>query len=89
MNKYTENEKSIITARYNNGEAVAALVRDTQIPRSTIYTWIKDAALGESSKKTVSPKNIRVLENKVTRLQGTRHRLRRNWISSINKPFWS
>ena len=27
MNKYTENEKSIVIARYGNGESVADLVR--------------------------------------------------------------
>lgn len=69
-NKYTENEKSIITDRIKNGERVADLVLDTGIPRSTIYAWIKKAAVGESSKKAVSLKNIRILENKVTRLQG-------------------
>lgn len=70
MNKYTENEKSIVIARYGNGESVADLVRDMQIPRSTIYAWIKEATAGESNKKTVSLKNYRLLENKVIRLQG-------------------
>lgn len=70
MNKYTENEKSIIISRYNDGEAVADLVRDTQIPRSTIYAWIQEAVAGEPNKKTVSLKNYHILENKVARLQG-------------------
>ena len=68
--KHTESEKSIIITCYNNGESVADLVRDTQIPRSTIYAWIKGAAAGESNRETVSLKNYRILENKVTRLQG-------------------
>ena len=70
MNKYTENEKSIIISRYKDGEAVADLVRDTQIPRSTIYAWIQEAVAGEPNKKTVSLKNYHILENKVARLQG-------------------
>lgn len=70
MNKYTKNEKSIIISRYNDGEAVADLVRDTQIPRSTIYAWIQEAVAGEPNKKTVSLKNYHILENKVARLQG-------------------
>ena len=69
-NKYTDSEKSIITARYGDGESVADLVRDTQIPRNTIYAWIKEEVAGESNRKTVSLKNYRILENKVTRLQG-------------------
>ena len=70
MRKYTENEKSIITSRYNNGESVADLVRDTHFPRSTIYAWIKEAADRDFNKKSVSLKNYRILENKVMRLQG-------------------
>lgn len=100
MRKYTENEKSIITSRYNNGESVADLVRDTHFPRSTIYAWIKETADRDFNKKSVSLKNYRILENKVMRLQGimsnvrmprtdTRHRSRRNWFFSIIKPFWS
>lgn len=68
--KYTEGEKSIITTRYKNGESVADLVMDTGIPRSTIYAWIKEAAEKNFNKKAVSLKNYRILENKVTRLQG-------------------
>lgn len=68
--KHTESEKSIITNRYRNGESVSNLVTDTDIPRSTIYAWIKGAAAGESNRKTVSLKNYRILENKVARLQG-------------------
>ena len=70
MRKYTENEKSIITSRYNNGESVADLVRDTHFPRSTIYAWIKETADRDFNKKSVSLKNYRILENKVMRLQG-------------------
>ena len=70
MNKYTENEKSIITTRYKNGESVSDLVTDTGIPRSTIYSWIKEDVASDSNKKTVSLKNSRILENKVARLEG-------------------
>ena len=68
--KYTEGEKAFITTRYRNGESVADLIMDTGIPRSTIYAWIKDAAEKDFNKKEVSLKNYRILENKVTRLQG-------------------
>lgn len=68
--KYTESEKSIITTRYKNGEAVSDLVMNTSIPRSTIYAWIKNVAKKDLDKKSVSLKNYRILENKVARLQG-------------------
>lgn len=70
MNKYTKSEKAIITNRYRNGEPVSDLIMDTGIPRSTIYAWIKEAAEKDFNKKAVSLKNYRILENKVTRLQG-------------------
>jgi len=70
MNKYTESEKSIITTRYKNGESVSSLVIETGIPRSTIYAWIKETSDRDFSKKSVSLKNYRLLENKVARLQG-------------------
>lgn len=70
MNRYTENEKCTVISRYNNGESVADLVRDTQIPRSTIYAWIKEKTAGASNSKPVSLKDFRFLENKVARLQG-------------------
>ena len=70
MNRYTENEKCTVISRYNNGESVADIVRDTQIPRSTIYAWIKEMTTGASNTKPVSLKDFRFLENKVARLQG-------------------
>ena len=80
MNRYTENEKCTVISRYNNGESVADLVRDTQIPRSTIYAWIKEMTTGASNTKPVSLKDFRFLENKAARFQGI--------IEIMKKPFW-
>ena len=71
MNKKYENEvKQTVIGRYNNDEAVSSLVEELDIPRSTIYLWIKHTAESSSNKKEVSVKNFRALENKVVRLEG-------------------
>ena len=65
---FSANEKQEIANRYQNGETVASIIAETGIPRSTLYAWIKKAA---ADKKTeVSPRNFRILVNKVNRLQG-------------------
>ncbi|MCM1284944.1 MAG: helix-turn-helix domain containing protein [Acetobacter sp.] len=42
MNKYTDKQKQDVITHYANGESVARIVTDSQIPRSTIYSWIKE-----------------------------------------------
>jgi len=71
MNKYTSGQKRDIINRYANGEAVSKIVADSQIPRSTIYSWIKGNQNNNSNKnKEVNLKNFRALERKVARLEG-------------------
>ncbi len=69
-NKYNESVKQSVVERYRAGESVASILADTGIPRSTVYAWIKASVDIGSGKKEVSLKNYRLLENKVTRLQG-------------------
>lgn len=70
MNKYTSEKKQDIISRYANGESVSKIVADSQIPRSTIYSWIKENQNNNSNKnKEVSLKNFRALERKVARLE--------------------
>lgn len=42
MNKYSDEQKQEVIKRYANGESVSDIVSDYQIPRSTIYSWIKE-----------------------------------------------
>lgn len=72
MNKYTDEQKQDIINRYTNGESVSNIVVDSQIPRSTIYSWIKENQNENSSKKKeVNLRNFRAFEKKVARLEGT------------------
>lgn len=68
--KYSNAEKQKIINRYQSGSSVASLINDTEIPRSTIYAWIKQDVNNKSTSKEVSIKNFRLLENKVARLEG-------------------
>lgn len=42
MNKYTDEQKQNVIERYADGESVLDIVADSQGPRSTIYSWIKE-----------------------------------------------
>lgn len=70
MNKYTDEQKQEVIERYANGESVLDIVAYSQIPRSTIYSWIKENQNSNTSKKKeVNLRNFRVLEKKVARLE--------------------
>lgn len=70
MNKYTYGQRQNILNRYTNGESVSDIVANSQIPRSTIYSWIKENQNSDTSKKKeVNLRDFRTLEKKVTRLE--------------------
>ena len=70
MNKYTDEQKQDIINCYVNGESVSDIATASQIPRSTIYSWIKEDQNNNGKKKEVNLRNFRALEKKVTRLEG-------------------
>ena len=55
--------------QFIDGQSVASIVSDTDIPRSTVYAWIKSYQ-SKQHKTEVSLKNFRNLETKVKRLEG-------------------
>lgn len=66
--KYSNDKKQTVLNLFQSGEPVSSIVSVTNIPRSTIYTWLKQAQNGQS-KKEVSVKNFRLLENKIKHLE--------------------
>lgn len=70
MNKYTDKQKQNVIERYANGESVSDIVTASQIPRSTIYSWIKENQINHGKKKEVNSRDFRALEKKITRLEG-------------------
>ena len=70
MNKYTDEQKQDVIERYTNGEAVSNLVDNFQVPRSTIYSWIKEKqSCNSDKKKEVTLNDFRALEKKIVRLE--------------------
>lgn len=67
--KYSNDEKQTVLNLFQSGEPVSSIVSVTNIPRSTIYTWLKQVQNGQS-KKEISVKNFRLLENKIKHLEG-------------------
>ena len=62
--KYSDDVKQRVLNLFQSGEPVSSIVSVTNIPRSTIYAWLKQMQNGQS-KKEVSVKNFRLLENRV------------------------
>ncbi len=48
--RVTKEQRHAIVQRYLNGEAVATISRETTIPRSTLYLWIRKARINPSKK---------------------------------------
>jgi putative transposase len=66
--KYSNDEKQTVLNLFQSGEPVSSIVSVTNTPRSTIYAWLKQVQNGQS-KKEVSVKNFRLLENKIKHLE--------------------
>ena len=54
MNKYTDAQKQDIINRYVTRESVTNIVADSQIPPSTVYSWIIENPNSNISKKKVA-----------------------------------
>ena len=69
--KYTTEEKNNLILRYLSGESVNHIAKSTNIPRSTLYSWIKQHQEQQRNEnKEVNVRNFRLLENKIKRLEG-------------------
>ena len=72
MKQNSREQKQLIIDRYiTGGESVSVISQETGIPRSTIYSWIKQyQEEKDDGKMEVTARNFRLLENKVKRLEG-------------------
>ncbi len=69
---YTPEEKQRIIQQYlANKEPVGQLLASAGVPRSTFYGWLHtyQKTLQTKKRKTIEPRNFRVLETKVERLE--------------------
>ncbi len=70
---YAPEEKQALINRYlSNKEPVGKLLASAGVPRSTFYGWLRtyQEAQQTQNRKPIDPRNFRILENKVARLEG-------------------
>ncbi len=73
MPKYTEEVKQAVIERFlTNNKAARTIFTEAKIPRSTFYSWLKEhnAKQPQPVPMEFTPKNSRILMNKVARLEG-------------------
>ncbi len=63
----SQEQKQAIVQRYLNGEAVTVIARETQIPRSTLYLWIRESRMNPT--KRVQLRDLSRLKMQYERLQ--------------------
>ena len=71
MRTYTQKEKQAVIDRVISGEPSAHILADTDIPKSTFYSWLRiyREEQNAANKRTVDIRNFHLLENKVTHLE--------------------
>jgi putative transposase len=72
MPKYTEKVKQAVIERYlANNKSVKTIFTEAGIPRSTFYGWLKEHNANQPQPVQIgfTPKNFRILTNKVARLE--------------------
>lgn len=68
--RYTEEQIRQCCLEYQNGKSVSVLIQELQIPRSTVYAWLKRfREKNQDNKKELSLRTYHLLENKVTRME--------------------
>lgn len=50
MSKYTEKDKNEVIIRYESGQTIALISKETGISRGTIYSWLKQSKKENSSR---------------------------------------
>ncbi len=67
--KYTTKDKETVISLFMNGTPVSKLTVDTNIPRSTIYRWIKESQASADESNEYSPMNYYQLQRKYKKLE--------------------
>ncbi len=62
--KYTTKDKETVISLFMNGTPVSKHTVDTNIPRSTIYRWIKESQASADESNEYSPMNYYQLQRK-------------------------
>lgn len=66
---YSKPFRKQVLDRCKNGVPVSSVAKESGVPRSTIYRWLKGENFVEVSEQNYSPNDIRTLEHKVAKLE--------------------
>jgi transposase InsO family protein/transposase-like protein len=66
---YSQSFKKEILAQCRGGDSVSAIAKEYHVPRSTIYRWLKEEHLVETSEKVYSVSDIKALERRIAKLE--------------------
>ena len=66
---YSKSFKKQVLDLCQDGVSVSAVSKEYNVPRSTIYRWLKEENFVETSDQVYLPNDIRSLERKVTKLE--------------------
>ena len=80
MKKHKYSEKQLVLDAYKSGKPVAEIVMENGIPRSTIYSWIKQSSKQIEEQK-VTQKTLKSLESKIARLNGIIEIMKKSYIT--------
>ena len=69
--KYSIDEKRKLVIRYQNGKSVTDICTETDIAKSTLYSWIKSyRTIGLASNFIITPQEVMLLKKHLEKLEG-------------------
>lgn len=66
---YSQSFKKQILAQCWDGASVSGVAKEHDVPRSTIYRWLKEDHLVETSEKVYSVSDVKALERRIAKLE--------------------
>ena len=67
--KYSKSFRKQIIDQCRNGVSVSSIAKENNVPRSTIYRWLKEENCVEFTEQIYSPGAIKAMERKVVKLE--------------------
>lgn len=66
---YSKSFRKQVLDQCRNRESVSSIAKESGVPRSTIYRWLKEENFVETSEQVYSPSDIRAIERKVAKME--------------------
>lgn len=66
---YSQSIKKQILVQCRDGASVSGVAKEHHVPRSTIYRWLQEDHLVETSEKVYSVSDVKALERRIAKLE--------------------